>query len=932
LHTKENCSIDKIAVSLLLKIIKLFYSSSLNKFQINKEVNKLIKTIKKSSTIQSSFSLNDSSEAKNQEEEEVHNLKKLKSMESAATFIDKLTEPFEDENIKEINDFKKLNSISEFNSEKKTSVQIGSEINSLEKIFESELGEKIIYAIQSSNFAQKIFKLLMSFDLKNKIYIKTVHKSADFNDNSIREETEFDNEDVEIIQNSFDVLGSLISSSNSNNNEDFDIQRVLISEEKQRKEFSEICLYSLISPIESIRESSALVLIRLTKILSFNNHYDILAIIFNEIFEFLLQSDKSTKIAFKNKTEKNATVNDFFDSKDLNLIHIFEFFSFIFDIYFSNKHSFSNSLNKIHSNVKVSPEEFIFKIAKSLENDINSNNPQMELRNDIFIGYMKILAKVVENNFQIKDEISEKFNLIQEIMTKILFKQNDKIEFSLLQKESNFESNFDCSSMKFINPESFSDLKSSRRKDHIFRKACYKFILSMLKNSVKNFEKFFAINILEDKFNTNNINLNKKFIISFQNNNNNNNESDLNNTNSNNNFSRQNSNNNNTNNLYSKNLLNSKNNDYLTDNASKAFGHVGLRNLGCICYMNSMLQQFFMVSSFRKAILQTDDKLSGDNNNHLQADDNAFHQVQRMFAYLSLSNREEYNPEAFCFSFKDYEGNPTNISIQQDAQEFLSRFLDKIEFSLKPTRFKYLIHSVFGGKICSQLRCESCNTIKKQFEDMFFLSLSVSKMKNIYESLAKFISEEKIDEYNCDNCNKKVTIAKRNLLAELPNVLIIHLQRIFYNYETDRNEKINSRLEFPKVLNLKDYSLEENEKQNFMKTNNIKESKLDALVVNKNEDLNCEKVCNGNEKEKNEESFKQDPFENDEVYFKSDEYYEYHLVGVNVHIGSADTGHYFSYINKLRSGEGSKMSYDPQVQDENDLWLKFNDSTISKFR
>jgi len=30
-----------------------------------------------------------------------------------------------------------------------------------------------------------------------------------------------------------------------------------------------------------------------------------------------------------------------------------------------------------------------------------------------------------------------------------------------------------------------------------------------------------------------------------------------------------------------------------------ATGYVGIKNLGCICYMNAMLQQFFMMPRFR---------------------------------------------------------------------------------------------------------------------------------------------------------------------------------------------------------------------------------------------------------------------------------------------------------------------------------------------
>ena len=35
--------------------------------------------------------------------------------------------------------------------------------------------------------------------------------------------------------------------------------------------------------------------------------------------------------------------------------------------------------------------------------------------------------------------------------------------------------------------------------------------------------------------------------------------------------------------------------------------YVGLRNLGCICYMNSMMQQFFMVPAFRYNLMCVDD-------------------------------------------------------------------------------------------------------------------------------------------------------------------------------------------------------------------------------------------------------------------------------------------------------------------------------------
>ena len=36
-------------------------------------------------------------------------------------------------------------------------------------------------------------------------------------------------------------------------------------------------------------------------------------------------------------------------------------------------------------------------------------------------------------------------------------------------------------------------------------------------------------------------------------------------------------------------------------------GYVGIQNLGATCYMNAMLQQFFMIPSFRYSMLQIED-------------------------------------------------------------------------------------------------------------------------------------------------------------------------------------------------------------------------------------------------------------------------------------------------------------------------------------
>jgi ubiquitin carboxyl-terminal hydrolase 34 len=62
----------------------------------------------------------------------------------------------------------------------------------------------------------------------------------------------------------------------------------------------------------------------------------------------------------------------------------------------------------------------------------------------------------------------------------------------------------------------------------------------------------------------------------------------------------------------------------------------------------------------------------------------------------------------------------------------------------------------------------------------------------------------------------------------------------------------------------------------------------------------------------------------------ADENFEYKLVGVVVHMGTADAGHYISYININR---GTKSEDNPEwLKTENDKWLEFNDSLVKDWK
>ena len=205
---------------------------------------------------------------------------------------------------------------------------------------------------------------------------------------------------------------------------------------------------------------------------------------------------------------------------------------------------------------------------------------------------------------------------------------------------------------------------------------------------------------------------------------------------------------------------------YRTSFENRKNDYVGLKNLGCICYMNSTMQQFYMTPTLRYTILKLNDNQKPNftnterNKGIDKIDDNMFHQVQKLFSYLLLSERLDYDPYDFIYSFKDFDGNPTKIYEQKDTQEFLAIFLDRLEQSSKNSEYKYMISNIFGGKNCSLITCLECGNVSYRYEPSVFLSLEVKNMKNLNDSLDKYITEEHIDGYECDGCKKNVGFQK----------------------------------------------------------------------------------------------------------------------------------------------------------------------------
>lgn len=327
-----------------------------------------------------------------------------------------------------------------------------------------------------------------------------------------------------------------------------------------------------------------------------------------------------------------------------------------------------------------------------------------------------------------------------------------------------------------------------------------------------------------------------------------------------------------------------------------ASGYLGIRNLGCICYMIAVLQQFYCTPAFRYGILMGVDSVQPKMTEvkGVQIDDNFFHQFQKIMAYLDYSERKDFTPGEFCFSYKDYSGNPTNVSQQQDADEFLKIIADKIENALKKSPFLGVLNSVFMGKQCNIIKCKSCGYENIGEENFFNLSLEVKGMHNLAESFDRFINAETISDYMCDRCKVKREITKQAMLQSLPNVFIISLKKMVFDLDILINVKLHTHYEFPMELNLRKYMYQPKA------TATKPESPEEGMEVET-------------------EGAAQAP-----PPPLTDKDCEYKLVGVVIHQGNAEYGHYTSLINGNRG--------DPRRPDiTTDKWYEFNDSRVSWF-
>ncbi|XP_038836137.1 probable ubiquitin carboxyl-terminal hydrolase FAF-X isoform X1 [Salvelinus namaycush] len=362
-------------------------------------------------------------------------------------------------------------------------------------------------------------------------------------------------------------------------------------------------------------------------------------------------------------------------------------------------------------------------------------------------------------------------------------------------------------------------------------------------------------------------------------------------------------------------------------------GFVGLKNAGATCYMNSVIQQLYMIPPIRSGVLavegtgtDVDDELSGDEKqeNETNADGTARDEVfayqhqfddkpslsksedrkeynigvlrhlQVIFGHLASSRLQYYVPRGFWKQFRLW-GEPVNLREQHDALEFFNSLVDSLDEALKAMGHPSMLSKVLGGSFADQKICRDCPHRYECEESFTTLNVDIRNHQNLLDSMEQYVKGDLLEganAYHCEKCNKKVDTVKRLLIKKLPPVLAIQLKRFDYDWERECAIKFNDYFEFPRELDMEPYTVA-------------------GVAKLEGDDGNPESQMIMQNK----------PSEPDPPGCSS----KYRLVGVLVHSGQASGGHYYSYISQRDGGAGGSAD-----SGQKERWYKFDDGDVTE--
>ncbi|XP_043923881.1 ubiquitin carboxyl-terminal hydrolase 47-like [Protopterus annectens] len=225
----------------------------------------------------------------------------------------------------------------------------------------------------------------------------------------------------------------------------------------------------------------------------------------------------------------------------------------------------------------------------------------------------------------------------------------------------------------------------------------------------------------------------------------------------------------------------------------------GLKNLGCTCYLNTLLQALFMTEDFKKAVLNYKSPASDPTKDIIW-------QLNRLFEQLQENTLTAANPTEVvqCLGIKD-------VSEQNDLGEYFRLLMNQIARTV-PQIQGFL--ELFRTTQVRTLKCKRCEEKDKQKEEdkdeerIPVLEILVPLMtpenkpfKTLDNALSEIFRCEILTNDNqiyCDSCDQKCDAEMQYYFETLPNILVLQLKKCG-SFTTFEDISIPSSLHFSKT-------------------------------------------------------------------------------------------------------------------------------------
>lgn len=309
---------------------------------------------------------------------------------------------------------------------------------------------------------------------------------------------------------------------------------------------------------------------------------------------------------------------------------------------------------------------------------------------------------------------------------------------------------------------------------------------------------------------------------------------------------------------------------------------VGLVNEGCTCYLNSLLQLLFHISYFRTAVYRIPCEADDDGPSVGKALQELFFQMQERTTPARTTNLTA----AFGWGKRE-------IYIQHDIQEMSTLLRDHLENRMKGTVTEGAINQLFEGRGNQFVETLDKSYVSRRDDVYFDIHVPLSEHTSLHSCLKSLTARDQLVGDNKYRVEREglpavyMDAEKGYSFSRFPTVAWFHLKRFAMDLTSPTLEmrKVNSRLEFPVVLDLRD--LEQSAEEggpSIPQDTSVTPSMVRGSAV---------------------------------VPFSTGSPALYDLQGVIVHRGTVRCGHYYCYIHE----------WDPEEK-RFTRWLEYDDDNV----